>query len=743
MDQSRNLTVGRLALWACLFWAMAGGGGLPARAAGPAAGATATEAAARTGQVIRITLPLDDKVVARVRRSVRQVLERARQGGARPVLIFEFDVPRGGPEAGHGSPFDDAHKLANFLSGEELNAATTVAYLPKSIEGHAVLVALACDQLIMAEGATIGKAGVDEKVIDETMLSAYREIAGRRRTLPVELAVGLLRPAQDVLMVHTEASTEYVTASGLEELRQRHTIQSQETIIRKDEPGQFSGAELRRLGFVKRLAVNRLEVVRALGLPTGAVEEDPSRGEPWRAVRVDLKGPVNAEKVEQAVRLIQDEIRLRNANFVCLWIDSPGGSPTEAMRLADFLAFDPVIDPSMVRTVAYIPEQARAEAALIALACDQIVMHPGAVLGGPGAYQMSEDEIKLAGQTVREKLAPQKMRSWSLWQAMIDPQLDVYRATRRGDVDFFCDEELAAQQPKPAEGDDAPRWQKGLLATTPGVTFRVGGTRAVDYFHLANHTVENLAEFRRLYDLENDPTLLEPGWADILVDILRNPGITALLLLIGGVALYVELHAPGIGVGGFVAAVCFVLFFWSHYLGGTAGWLEIVLFLAGIACLLLEVFVLPGFAVFGIGGGALVLASLILASQTFVLPHNEYQFQQLENTLLSIAGAAGGLIVACAVLRRWLPRAPAFQHVVLEPPGGEEDQTIDHREKLTDLENLLGAEGVTTTQLTPAGKARFGNTLVDVISGGDFIPRNTPVVVAEVHGNRVLVKPAD
>jgi membrane-bound ClpP family serine protease len=205
----------------------------------------------------------------------------------------------------------------------------------------------------------------------------------------------------------------------------------------------------------------------------------------------------------------------------------------------------------------------------------------------------------------------------------------------------------------------------------------------------------------------------------------------------------VELHVPGIGVGGFLAAVCFLLFFWGHYLPGSPFWLEITLFLAGIACLLVEVFVLPGLVIFGLGGGAMVLISLVLASQTFVLPRNEYQVEKLEHTLLSIAGAGVGLIAACAVLRRWLPRAPAYRHMVLEPPAGEEARTISRHETRADLESLLGSQGVTTTQLSPAGKARFGNTLVDVISGGDFIPRNTPVTVAEVHGNRVLVRPVD
>ena len=158
--------------------------------------------------------------------------------------------------------------------------------------------------------------------------------------------------------------------------------------------------------------------------------------------------------------------------------------------------------------------------------------------------------------------------------------------------------------------------------------------------------VENFAQFKQYYGLENDPTLVEPGWADFLIQALASPGVAVLLLLIGGAALYIELHAPGIGIGGFVAAVCFLLFFWSRYLGGTAGWLEVTLFVAGVACLLLEVFVIPGFGIFGLGGGAMVLASLILASQTFILPQNDYQFDQLQK--LAADGRRGGHRRDCA-----------------------------------------------------------------------------------------------
>ena len=74
------------------------------------------------------------------------------------------------------------------------------------------------------------------------------------------------------------------------------------------------------------------------------------------------------------------------------------------------------------------------------------------------------------------------------------------------------------------------------------------------------------------------------------------PGYLLVGLLIGphGMALIAELSSPGVGVGGFVSFLCFLLYFWSNYMNGTADVLEVMLFLAGLVCLLLELLVLPG-----------------------------------------------------------------------------------------------------------------------------------------------------
>ena len=123
---------------------------LLARADSAAQAADQPEPKKQAGYSIRVTLPIDGQTASRVKRFCERALEKAKAERAKPTLIFEFDVPAGQNEYGRGSQFGAAYELANFLSSDDLNAAVTVAYLPKSIEGHAVLPAMACEQIIMA-----------------------------------------------------------------------------------------------------------------------------------------------------------------------------------------------------------------------------------------------------------------------------------------------------------------------------------------------------------------------------------------------------------------------------------------------------------------------------------------------------------------------------------------------------------------------------------------------------------------
>jgi len=690
--------------------------------ADPPPGAPPAPAEKRVGRLIHIASPITDKVEERVRRVVERVITESKQQGEWPVFIFEIESGR--------TNFGQALDLANFISGPAMTGATTVAWIPKTLTGHAVLIAMACDEIVMSPDAEIGKASDGDAPIEPSVRSAYAEVAKRRMSIPSDVALAMLDPATELVMVETDVSREYVLASRLQELAKQKAFGAPKVIKAAGQPGLFTGTQAWDLGLVKSLADDRAGVAKALGLPRAAIDDDPSLDGEWRAVRVDIKGPITSTLIGQVEKKIQTQIQ-DGANFICLSIDSAGGSTTDSVNLANYLAR---IDASKHRTVAYIANEARGDAAYIALAADQIVMLPGAVLGGPGDAPADADVEKQVAPMLRANAAL-KNRSPSLAASFADPNLEVFRYTRIRDglTEYYTPEEVAALK-------DADGWQQGRpLNPRRGQPLQMTGDDA-ERTGVARAVVKNFDEFKALYGLENDPVLVEPGWAHTLIDAMNSSSISWLLLLIGGAALYAELQSPGIGVGGLIAALCFLMYFWIAHLGGTAGWLEVLLFVAGIGCLLLEFFVLPGVAIFGLTGGLLVISSLVLASQTFVIPHGSEQIQQLRNSLLMLASAGGGVVVLAVLINRYLPHTPMFNRLMLTPPTAEEASLIHKRESIAQLDHLLGATGVTTTPLLPSGKALFGDQMVDVIADGEVVERDQSVRVVEVRGNRVLVR---
>jgi membrane-bound serine protease (ClpP class) len=692
------------------------------------------------GWLFRVELPITGRTSESLRDPVRKAIETAQGEKARPVLIFEFTYPKEETDFARRTLIGSAFDLASFLSSDTVSRARTVAFLPQavdeegrgSVEGHAVLAVLACDEIVMAPKAELGPGAIDPSPSDKPAVVAnYRAIVTRRKKYLEDVAVKLADPSQELLQVETDkGGTRYVTRENLKDLEKKETILGKPKVLFKaDQPARFSVTLARDMGLIQHLANNRAELVSRLDL------KEPIRAEiqvvgSYRAVRVDVKGPVKEGMAGQIERMIRKAVRENEANFVCVWIDSAGGSPVESADLARYLAMDP--DLKDVLTVAYVPSEALADAALVALACDEIAMHPRAVLGGEGEY-VSPEQTRDVVTALREILR-HKGRSWSVPAAMFDPTLAAYRATRGNQTAYFCDDELAGQP-------DADLWRKWESLPMPGrgKPLALAGSDAAAYLP-GIRPVASRAEFQQLYNLTKDPALLEPSWVDVLVQALAHPAVGVFLLIVGGAALYAELHSPGIGVGAFVATVCFALFFWAHFLGGTAGWLEVVLFVAGICCLLLEVFVIPGFGIFGLGGGALILFSLVLASQTFVIPRNAYQATEFRNSLLAIAAAMVGIIAAASTINRWLPHTPFLGQMVLHPPSGEEAAAIRYSEALAHFEALVGMQGKTTTPLMPGGKARFGKDLVDVVTDGEFVDRDALVEVVDAQGSRVVVR---
>jgi membrane-bound ClpP family serine protease len=683
--------------------------------------------AQRAGRLVRVPLPITGMVDENVKQAVRRLIDEFPPDGPRPVLILEF-WPQPNTK-GEGSEFGRSHSLARFLTSPTVSRVRTIAYVPRSIAGHAVLPAIACEQIIMHPEAEFGNAGVDESSVDATVRRVYTDIANRRRTVPAAVALGLLDKRQQVYVVD---GNRYVLGDELEQLKRSGAVAEIETIIPEGEVGNFTGNDMqKKYRFASHLVADRAELAQVLGLPPSAVERDASFGGAWHGVRVNLNGPINERVTSQIQNAITDRMRSGKVNFVLVCIESPGGSPTYSASLGKCLADLP---EGEIRTVAYVPEQALSDAALVALGCDHVIMGEGAVLGGAGTQQISKRQIASLRDEVIPQLARQKSRSWSLWAAMIDPDLEVaqYRQEGSGVTGYFSSAELDQQM-------DPSAWVKVEVATQPGTMLQVTGEQAYE-MGLARYVVANLHDLKQIYQLEGDLTTVKPNWALQLIDALAAPELAWMLVFIGGFCLIPELVSPGIGIAGFLACLCFLMFFWSQFLHGTAGWLEILLFVGGVCCILLEILVLPGFGIFGLGGGFMVIASVVLATQTFVLPRNDYQLSQIPQSLFPLAAMLGGVVAALVLMRHILPRTPMVNQVMLPPPEGEQLEEISRREAMVTWDHLVAKHGKTTTPLVPAGKARFGDDLIDVISEGEVIDRGVDIRVVEVHGNRVLVE---
>jgi membrane-bound ClpP family serine protease len=663
------------------------------------------------------------------------------------VLVLEIAPSPRSTSYGVGSDFERASTLARFLSSSpELRAVKTVAYIPRSIKGHGVLVAMACEEIVMAPSAEFGSAGADEdanRPIEPVVVSLYQQIAAARRTIPDAIALGMLDARLEVHQVETEDATEFILEDEIAALEETSTIVNDQVLVPKGTMASFSGSEGRQFGFVKYVAEDRQALARVLQLPPEAVVEDQSLVGDWRPVMIDINGPITPRLVGQVKTLIAMERDQRQVNWIGLRIDSTGGELEDCLELAEVIAGQ---DPSEVRIVAYVPVEAGGGAAIVALACDQLVLQPDAQLGGPGTIEGEQPPEKDAGRddnlhearrTVLKSYAEDTGQSWSLLAAMFDPQVQVhtYTNTTTGEVRYMARAEVD-QLPAP---DD---WRKGEPINAAGQTLKLDSERARD-LGLAWQVVDSFAEFKQLYGFNEDPRQAEPNWALELVEALASPGLAVMLLVVGFIGIYLEMHSPGFGIGGFVAAVAFLLFFWSKFLHGTADWLEILLFVAGLFFLLLEIFVLPGFGVFGVGGAMMMIISLILASQTFVLPHSETDLIELRNSL-AIVAVAGALIVGLAIaLRNWLPHAPLFRTLLLSPPEQQELAELQQRESLADYAHLVGHRGKAMTQLLPSGKALVSGVLLDVIAEGDLVDAGQPIEVVSARANRVIVRAVD
>ena len=706
------------------------------------------------GQFVTIGSQVDDQLVSQITNLTRELQTRAVREKRQAILVLEISA--GSSRQGQ------IHDLAKVLVSPELSNVRTVAWIPKSLDGNHVILALACHDIFMYPTAALGDIGRGT-ALSNVEQNFVLDIVDRGRNLRMSRAVAkaMMDPASAVMRVSLEdregkTRQQFLTAVELRELQNQQVVITQtDTVKDPGQPGSFKGSEAASSGFlVAATPANRNEVVAALNLPLEAMREAGSSDAKVVARVIAINNVVDKLLAD----FVQRETRYaiaNGANMIIFEIDSPGGDKDYAQQVATLIA---ELDPAKVTTVAWVRKEATQAGTLVAISCDRIFLADDATIGNidlkamrlnrgrrlpPAGDVAPEDLQKLL--TLTDSIARRKNRSVSLIRAMADPSLPVFEVTRKdtGRVAWMNESELAAQ---PDE------WVKGpAIPETSGGSLLVLNAKRAAELGLTEAPCHDLEQLRTRLGIGATADLRPASktWVDNLVTVLNSGLAGFLLITIGIIFIYLELHMPS-GLFSIGAVTSFSLFFWSRFLGGTAGGLELTLFILGLVLLGLEIFVIPGFGVFGVSGILMTMVSLVMASNTFSGMSATESFEQSMGSLGSLAAALMVVIAVAAVLNRFLPSIPFVNRLILTPPGYAANASEGLHLKPSLLTRApvigpitVGMIGTSASSLRPTGKAMFGDKYVDVVSDGAYIDHGTKIEVIRLAGNRIIVRSAN
>lgn len=147
----------------------------------------------------------------------------------------------------------------------------------------------------------------------------------------------------------------------------------------------------------------------------------------------------------------------------------------------------------------------------------------------------------------------------------------------------------------------------------------------------------------------------------------------------------------------------------------------ILLVILGVLAIGMEFF-LPG-GILGIVGAASLSGAVVMCFTSY-------------GASVGLIAAALAVIFVVGALTVWLKffdkLGPGRDLMLSE--SVQRDKGIDQYEK------FLDAEGVTKTDLRPAGKAQFGDQRLDVVAESGMIDVGSPVRIVKVEGSRIVVR---
>lgn len=400
-------------------------------------------------------------------------------------------------------------------------------------------------------------------------------------------------------------------------------------------------------------------------------------------------------------KLAIDEAHRQKADYILLILNTYGG----LVDAADSIRIK-ILD-SKIPVIVFIENNAASAGALISLACDSIYIKPGSTIGAATVVNQTGEAVPDKYQSyMRKKMratAEINHRNPDIAEAMVDPDKEVEGISEKGKV----------------------------LTLTASEALEYG---------FAEGITENYEEALKAAKIE-EFTLIsyQPSFTDKIINWLISPIISGLLimLIVGGI--YFELQTPGLGFPILLALVGVVLYFAPLYLEGLAENWEILMFLAGIVLLAVEIFVIPGFGIFGILG----VFAIVLGLSFSMVGNKGFDFTGIDiSTIIQnifLVMVASSLSVGGAILLgAKLLTSHAFSKLVLNTVQNKSEGYISSGNRLNN--EYIGQTALAATVLRPSGKIEINNELLEATAAEGFIEANESVKILKHQNGHFIVR---
>jgi len=518
----------------------------------------------RTGRLIKVDLPLTGTGVTRVIQQIRELASQMPVAVAakdRSVLVLEFDATD--ETSGQGSNLGSSHTLAEFLTGPEMKSIRTVAWIPggrkkTALIGHAVLAAVSCNEIVMAENASIGNAGVDMENVPQYVKQLYQGIAEKRLTLPVPLVLGMLESGDQIERVKTDAQTIFATSEQRKKLQATGEVREFDPVSGPGEATMLSSQQMIDFRLIRNQTSSRADLARRFNVTVSQLASADQSDRIWNAVEYKLPTTLSEREVSWLIRAINRE-RAGGADMVILEFGDVRGDENASLRLAEYLAG---LD-SDTRTVAWISGHCEGLVGVAALATDEVNFSGKGKLGDAEDRLPTPTELASYEITVRA-VARQKDRDWSTLMGLVNPKMVVkkYRNINTG----------ANRVMGKAEFEELPEQEAVQWLAAERLDFSDGmdATIAKEIGVGNDQIAQSMDVVKSRYEFESKPKSLEPTeterWIEELASFLTSPAISMMLVFGAFTCFMNELSAPGLGGFGFLAVLLLTAFFWSHHL---------------------------------------------------------------------------------------------------------------------------------------------------------------------------------